>query len=67
MRLCFQINPLIDSPVSKKLIKKVCEKYGWQHKELADICGVSYRTVQGWSWGRKPSGPSKIILKLLSQ
>ena len=35
-------------------IKAVREKLGMSTQELADACGVSKRTVEGWEQGRTP-------------
>lgn len=51
----------------RALVKSVCKKHGLIYKELADRCGVSLRTVQGWAIGRKPSGPAQKILDQLSK
>ena len=35
---------------------------GWSVADLAERCGVSARTVEGWEQGRPPSGPALIAL-----
>jgi DNA-binding transcriptional regulator YiaG len=36
-------------------IKALRSKLGWSTQELADACGVSRRTVEGWESGRMPT------------
>jgi DNA-binding transcriptional regulator YiaG len=35
---------------------------GWTIGRIAEHCGVSYRTVENWLQGRKPSGPAAKLL-----
>ena len=35
-------------------IKAIRAKRGWTTQQLADVCGVSRRTVEGWESGRMP-------------
>lgn len=45
-------------------IKKARIKAGLSRRDLAEVCGVSPRTVEAWEQGlRKPSGPALIILR----
>ena len=40
---------------------------GLSVSELADQCGVSERTVEGWYQGRPINKPSQKLLKLLTK
>lgn len=51
-------NPMDYAPALRQLRK---EK-GWSVADLADQCGVSARTVEGWEQGRMPSKPALLIL-----
>lgn len=46
-------------------IKQVRKAQGWTVAQLADHCGVSWRTVQGWEMGRVPSKPALKLIGLL--
>jgi putative transcriptional regulator len=44
-------------------LKAIRTKYSLKTKNLAEICGVSVRTVENWEQGRR--SPSKPAMKLL--
>ena len=45
-------------------IKAVRYKYGLKTKDLAEICGVSVRSVENWEQGRRSmSKPAIMLLK----
>ena len=45
-------------------LKAVRARYGLKTKNLAEICGVSVRTVENWEQGRRsPSKPAMMLLK----
>lgn len=46
-------------------IRQVRQQKGWSTEKLADLVGVSPRTVEGWEQGRMPSKPALIILSSL--
>jgi DNA-binding transcriptional regulator YiaG len=50
-----------------KEIQKLRDKLNLTQKQLAEKCGVSIRTVQGWEQGNPPSGSAKIILGILAK
>jgi DNA-binding transcriptional regulator YiaG len=55
-------NPMDYAPALRQLRK---EK-GWSVEYLANECGVSPRTVEGWEQGRMPSVPAlKILSKII--
>lgn len=55
-------NPMDYAPALRQLRK---EK-GWSVADLANECGVSTRTVEGWEQGRLPSVPAlKILSKII--
>jgi DNA-binding XRE family transcriptional regulator len=45
-------------------LKKLRKLKSWSRKDLADICGVSPRTIQNWEQGRNmPSKPALLLLQ----
>lgn len=44
-------------------LKAIRTKHGLSRKALAEICGVSARTVEGWEQGRPVSKPAMMLLK----
>jgi len=54
-------NPLDYAPAFRQLRK---EK-GWSTTELAEMLGVSSRTLEGWEQGRMPSKTSLLLLSHL--
>jgi DNA-binding transcriptional regulator YiaG len=46
-------------------VKLFRETMGWTREELALATGSSMRTVQGWEYGRPPSGPAIILMGIL--
>jgi ribosome-binding protein aMBF1 (putative translation factor) len=46
-------------------IKAIRAKRGWSTQELADKCGVSRRTVEGWEAGRMPEARCLNIMATL--
>ena len=45
-------------------LKAIRSKYGLSRKQLAEICGVSARTVESWEQGlRSPSRSAMMLLK----
>lgn len=48
------------------IVKEICKKKGWKTaKPLADYCGVSVRTVEGWLQGRRPSKTALVLIGTL--
>lgn len=52
---------LVETPAGLKAIRK---QDGLSTKQLAEICGVSARTVEDWEQGRR--SPSKSAMMLLA-
>jgi len=46
-------------------VKALRARLGLSVAELAERCGVSRRTVEGWEQGRQPSGAARRALELL--
>lgn len=46
-------------------LRQLRKSKGWSVADLADRCGVSARTVEGWEQGRMPSKPALILLSKL--
>lgn len=46
-------------------IKAIRAKLGWGTQQLADACGVSKRTVEGWEQGRMPSAAALNVMAAL--
>lgn len=47
-------------------IKRLRAKLGFSTQQLADACGVSRRTVEGWEQGRPPdAAPLNVMTRLL--
>jgi len=44
--------------MNKQEIKKLRRKHNLDTRQLAEICGVSHRTVEGWEQGRSISKPA---------
>ena len=51
--------------MTKERIKALRERLKWTQADLADRCGVSVRTVQGWEQGRKPTSSARRVLEIL--
>jgi len=43
-------------------IKAIRAKLGWGTQQLADVCGVSRRTVEGWEMGRPPTAAALNVM-----
>jgi len=43
-------------------IKAIRAKLGWTTQQLADTCGVSRRTVEGWESGRMPEAKALNVM-----
>ncbi|MFT3992511.1 MAG: helix-turn-helix transcriptional regulator [Luteolibacter sp.] len=43
-------------------IKAIRAKLGWSKQQLADACGVSPRTVEGWEMGRPPTAAALNVI-----
>ena len=49
--------------MTNEKIKAVRKQHGLSRKNLAEICGVSARTVESWEQGRfAPSRPAMMLL-----
>lgn len=46
-------------------IKAIRRKVGLTTQSLADLCGVSRRTVEGWEQGRMPTAAALNVMALL--
>ena len=46
-------------------IKAIRAKLGWSTQQLADACGVSRRTVEGWESGRMPEAAPLNVMSTL--
>lgn len=46
-------------------IKAIRDKAGLTTQELADLCGVSRRTVEGWEQGRMPTAAALNVMASL--
>lgn len=46
-------------------IKAIREKCGLTTQGLADLCGVSRRTVEGWEQGRMPTAAALNVMATL--
>lgn len=46
-------------------IKAIRDKVGLTTQSLADLCGVSRRTVEGWEQGRMPTAAALNVMALL--
>jgi len=46
-------------------IKAVRAKLGWSTQQLADACGVSRRTVEGWEQDRMPTAAALNVMASL--
>ena len=46
-------------------IRRLRKLKDWSIKDLADKCGVSPRTVEGWEQGRTPSKSVLLLLQKL--
>jgi DNA-binding transcriptional regulator YiaG len=46
-------------------IKAVRAKLGWSTQQLADACGVSRRTVEGWEQDRMPTAAALNVMSTL--
>ena len=45
--------------------RQLRQERGWSTERLADLVGVSYRTVEGWEQGRMPSTTALRLLATL--
>lgn len=43
-------------------IKAIRAKLDWSTQQLADACGVSRRTVEGWEQGRLPTAAALNVM-----
>jgi len=43
-------------------IKAIRDKRGFSTQALADLCGVSRRTVEGWEQGRLPAAAALNVM-----
>jgi DNA-binding transcriptional regulator YiaG len=46
-------------------IKAIRDKAGLTTQALADLCGVSKRTVEGWEQGRMPTAAALNVMATL--
>lgn len=46
-------------------IKAIRCKLGWSTQQLADACGVSRRTVEGWEQDRMPTAAALNVMASL--
>lgn len=46
-------------------IKAIRAKLGWSTQQLADACGVSRRTVEGWEQDRMPTAAALNVMSTL--
>jgi DNA-binding XRE family transcriptional regulator len=46
-------------------IKAIRDKCGLTTQALADLCGVSRRTVEGWEQGRMPTAAALNVMSTL--
>ncbi len=46
-------------------VRQLRKEHGWSVRDLADHCGVSPRTVEGWEQGRLPSKPALLLMQKL--
>lgn len=46
-------------------IKAIRDKCGLTTQALADLCGVSRRTVEGWEQGRMPTAAALNVMSSL--
>jgi len=46
-------------------IKSIRDKRGLTTQALADLCGVSRRTVEGWEQGRMPTAAALNVMSSL--
>lgn len=46
-------------------IKAIRDKCGLTTQSLADLCGVSRRTVEGWEQGRMPTAAALNVMSTL--
>lgn len=46
-------------------IKAVRARLAWSTQQLADACGVSRRTVEGWEQGRMPTAAALNVMSNL--
>lgn len=46
-------------------IKAIRDKVGLSTQQLADLCGVSRRTVEGWEQGRMPTAAALNVMATL--
>jgi DNA-binding transcriptional regulator YiaG len=46
-------------------IKAIRSKLGWSTQQLADACGVSRRTVEGWEQDRTPTAAALNVMSSL--
>ncbi len=53
--------------MSAKRLKEIMEKLGLNKSALAELLGVSVRTVEGWQAGRSPSRVAIRVLEGMSK
>lgn len=46
-------------------VRQLRRQFEWSVRDLADHCGVSPRTVEGWEQGRLPSRPALLLMQKL--
>lgn len=61
-----EIDYAIDWDATASAVKELRHRNGWNTAALADRCGVSPRTVEGWEQGRPIPAPALRLLQLLA-
>lgn len=56
-------NPVLTITTTPETLKAIRAKHGLSNKALAEICGVSPRTIEGWEQGRPMPKPAMMLLK----
>lgn len=46
-------------------VRQIRRSFGWSVSDLAERCGVSPRTVEGWEQGRPVSTPALLLMQQL--
>ena len=46
-------------------VRQLREQLQWSTQQLADCCGVSRRTVEGWEQGRPPTAAALNVMSML--
>jgi DNA-binding transcriptional regulator YiaG len=44
-------------------VRQLRQQFCWSVRDLADHCGASPRTVEGWEQGRLPSKPALLLMQ----